>query len=191
MPLPANISARQSLGGLRLVLVLGSLSPLFVLWAIRGNELLPDAWLIPVCLGLVIIPNLLLISRRNGARRNSSTRELVVGRAEDHREHLIVYIFTIMLPLFGIEPDSWRDLAATGALLVLIVFIFWHLNLHYMNVLFAMMGRRVFTIYPVDDSNPHSGRETFALITRRAHLSPNERIVAYRLSDNVLWEYDD
>jgi hypothetical protein len=31
------------------------------------------------------------------------------------------------------------------------VFLFWHLNLHYMNLLFAALGFRVFTVYPPAD----------------------------------------
>lgn len=188
---PTRLASRESLPVLRLILVVGSLAPLFLLWAVRGNKLIPDYWLIPVCLGLAILPNLVLLKRRAAAKRAKSTRELVVGRAEDHREHLIVYIFTILLPLYGIAPDGWRDLAATVAVLVLIIFIFWHLNLHYMNLLFALMGYRVFTIYPKEDSNPHSGCQTFALITRRVQVTSEDRIIAYRLSDSVFWEFDD
>lgn len=191
MTLPSRIAPKESLSALRLILVLGSLAPLFVLWAIRGNNLIPDSWLIPVCLGLALLPNWFLLARRNVAKRTKSTREIVIGRAEDHREHLIVYIFTILLPLYGIAPEGWRDLAATAAVLVLIVFIFWHLNLHYMNLLFALMGYRVFTIYPKEDGNPHSGRQTFALITRRVHVSAEDSIIAYRLSDSVFWELDN
>ena len=191
MTLPTRLTPRESLAVLRFVLVVGSLAPLFLLWAIRGNDLIPDNWLIPVCLGLAVVPNLILVGRRNAARRAKSTRQLAVGRAEDHREHLIVYIFTILLPLYGIAPDGWRDLAATTAVLALIVFIFWHLNLHYMNLLFAVMGYCVFTIYPKQDDNPHSGRQTFALITRRVHIAPEDSIIAYRLSDSVFWELDN
>ena len=69
-----------------------------------------------------------------------------------------------------------------------IVFLFWHLNLHYMNVFFALFNYRVFTISSPQDGNPHTGREPFVLITRRRHLSPDDRIVAYRLSDTVYLE---
>lgn len=187
----SRIAPKEGLAALRLVLVLGSLAPLFLLWAIRGNDLIPDFWLISTSLGLAIIPNVVLVARRNVAKRASSTRELVVGKADDHRDTLILYIFTILLPLYGIEPEGLRDLAAMVSVLLIIVFIFWFLNLHYMNLLFAFMGYRVFTINPQEDSNPHSGRQTYALITRRAHVAPGDRIIAYRLSDSVFWELDD
>lgn len=185
------MAAKEGLAALRFVLVLGSLAPLFVLWAIRGSGLIPDVWLISTCLGLAIIPNIVLLARRNAAKRARSTRELVVGKADDHRDTLILYIFTILLPLYGIEPEGPRDLAATASVLLIILFIFWFLNLHYMNLLFAFMGYRVFTINPQEDSNPHSGRKTYALVTRRVHVAPGDRIIAHRLSDSVFWELDD
>lgn len=178
----------EGLSVLRFFLVLASLAPLFILWAIRGNTLIPDIWLIPACLILVAAPNVILVRRRNTVRRERATKEVTVGRAEDHRDHLIVYVFTILIPIYALAPDSWRDIYATAAVLVLITFIFWHLNLHYMNIVFAIMGYRVFTVYPPGDSNHASGKQTVALITRRIHVSRGEKIIAYRLSNTVFWE---
>lgn len=159
-----------------------------MLWAIRGNDFIPDKLLVPACLFLVAIPNAILIRRRNTVRREKATKELIVGQAEDHRDHLIVYVFTILIPIYGLSPDSWRDIYATGTVLLLIMFIFWHLNLHYMNIVFALMGYRVFTIHPPEESNSVSGKQTVALITNRAHISGGEKIIAYRLSNTVFWE---
>jgi hypothetical protein len=71
-----------------------------------------------------------------------------------------------------------------------IVFLFWNCNLHYMNVLFAVFGYRIFTINPPDDRNPLSGRESVVLITRRTTIFPGDRITPYRLSNSVYWEVD-
>lgn len=75
--------------------------------------------------------------------------------------------------------------------MLLIIFIFWHLNLHYMNIIFALMGYRVFTIYPLNDGNPLSGTQSFVLVTKRVNVTSGERIIAYRLSGSVYWEIDD
>lgn len=188
MKKPPSKTNRQSLSGLRFFLVLGSIAPLFLLWAIRGNQLIPDIWLIPVCVFLIAVPNIVLIRRRNVVRRERVKKEISVGHAENHRDHLIVYVFTILIPIYTLSPDSWRDIYATFAVLLLIIFIFWHLNLHYMNIVFAAMGYRVFTVYPPEDSNAASGKQTVALITARVHISRGEQITAYRLSDTVFWE---
>ncbi len=175
----------------RFLMVLSSISPLFVLWAIRGNKLLDDYFLFALCAFMVIVPNVFLWMRIATAKRLQERRELVVGKAEDHRDHLLVYLFSMLLPFYGAELATWRDLAALLVALGFIVFLFWHLNLHYMNVLFAALGYRVFTLYPPSDGNPLSGRISQVLITRRVGLSTGQHIAAYRLSDTVYFEVNE
>lgn len=174
----------------RLLMVLSSISPLFILWAIRGIELIPDIYFLSFCALMVIVPNGFLWLRIRTARELREKREIVVGRVEDHREHLLVYLFAMLLPFYTTDFSEWRDLAATVAALGFIVFLFWHLNMHYMNLMFAVLGYRVFTIYPPVDENPLSGRTGQVLITRRVAVMPGERLVAYRLSDTVYFEGD-
>jgi len=186
---PSSSSAhREGLKAARLLMVLSSISPLFILWAIRGNSLVPDHVFIGFCVLMVILPNAFLWFRIRIVKKQSDKRELTVGRADDHRDHLLVYLFSMLLPLYSPDLGTWRDLGATIAALAFIVFLFWHLNLHYMNLIFAARGLRVFTIYPPLDRNPHTGRTPYVVITRRVSLAPGERITAYRLSDTVYLE---
>lgn len=179
---------KEGMKAARLLMVLSSISPLFILWAIRGIKLIPDIYFLSLCALMVIVPNGFLWLRIRTARKLRETREIVVGTAEDHREHLLVYLFSMLLPFYATDLGVWRDLAATVAALGFIVFLFWHLNLHYMNLLFAVFGYRVFTIYPAEDGNPLSGKASQVLITKRVTVSPGERLVAYRLSDTVYFE---
>jgi hypothetical protein len=172
----------------RLLMVLSSMSPLFVLWAIRGNSFVPDKYLISVCAILFVMPNVFLWLRVKTAIRDNDRREISVGLAEDHRDHLLVYLFSMLLPLYAAEIRDERDVAAALVALAFIVFLFWHLNLHYMNVLFAAMGYRVFSISAPSDGNPLSGRVGLVLITRRPALATGDRLTAYRLSDTVYFE---
>lgn len=175
----------EGLKAARLLMVLSSISPLFILWAIRGNTLVPDRFFIGFCVLIVVLPNLFLWLRLCTARKTEDKREITVGKAEDHRDHILIYLFAIMLPFYSENLGSWRYLGSSIAALGFIIFLFWHLNLHYMNLLFAVLGYRVFTVYPPDDSNPLTGKTSLALITRRAMLLPGEHMVAYRLSDTV------
>jgi len=169
-------------------MVLSSVSPLFVLWAIRGSKLVPDSYLLSFCALMVALPNLFLWLRIQAAKKHQVKSELVVGSAEDHRDHLLVYLFAMLLPFYPIDTGSWRDFAALISALGFVVFLFWHLNLHYMNLLFAIGGYRVFTIVPPKDDNPLSGRVNLVLITPRITLLSGDRIIAYRLSDTVYFE---
>lgn len=182
------ITHSEGLKAARLLMVLSSISPLFILWAIRGNSLIPDGWFIGFCAVMVIVPNTFLWLRIRTAMKQADKREIAVGTADDHRDHILVYLFAMLLPFYSEDLGTWRDLCATMAALAFIVFLFWHLNLHYMNLVFAAIGFRVFTVYPPADGNPLTGKTRQALITRRVSLVPGDRIVAYRLSDTVYLE---
>jgi len=178
----------EGLKAARLLMVLSSISPLFVLWAIRGNSLVPDPWFIGFCALMVVVPNAFLWLRIHAAKKQADKRELTVGAADDHRDHILVYLFAMLLPFYSEDIGTWRDFGATIAALAFIVFLFWHLNLHYMNLIFAARGLRVFTVYPPADGNPLTGKTSQALITARVSLTSGDRIVAYRLSDTVYLE---
>lgn len=186
-----NGSHGEGLKIARLLMVLSSISPLFILLAIRGNKLIPDLYLLTFCSFMVIVPNVFLWLRIMTAMKLQERRQLVVGTAEDHRDHLLVYLFSMLLPFYATELATWRDLATLMVALGFIVFLFWHLNLHYMNVLFAVFGYRVFTLYPKAETNPFSGRTSHVLITRRVSLAEGARLVAYRLSDTVYFEVNE
>lgn len=172
----------------RLMMVLSSISPLFVLWAIRGNSLIPEYLFIGFCAFMVVVPTGYLWRRIVVAKKLKQIRLIVVGKAEDHRDHLLVYLFAMLLPFYAANMDSWRDIVTALVALAFIIFLFWHLNLHYMNILFAALGYHVFTIYPKTDDNPLSGKTSMVLVTKRVALPNDERIEAYRLSNTVYFE---
>lgn len=178
----------EGLGFARLLMVLSSLAPLFVLMAIRGNSLFPELYFALVCLALAVLPSMFLWWRVCTARRHNDIRPLITGRTEDHRSHVLVYLFATLLPFYREEIGNYRDLVAMGAALGLIVFLFWRLNLHYLNLFFAVARYQVFTVSPPEDGNRYTGQESFVLITRRKQLREDERVTAYRLSNTVYLE---
>lgn len=180
----------EGLKAARLLMVLSSISPLFILWAIRGNSLIPDRYFVAACALLVIAPNVFLWLRIRIAHKQNDRRTISVGAADDHRDHILVYLFAMLLPFYSEDIGTWRDFGATLAALTFIVFLFWHLNLHYMNLVFALRGLRVFSVYPPADGNPLTARTRYAVITRRVGLAPGETLIAYRLSNTVYLEAD-
>jgi hypothetical protein len=136
--MPAGVN--RGLPIARLLMVVSSLAPLFLLWAIRGAPPVPDTYWIATCLGLVFVPNLALLGRWRIARRRNDCRTIVVAGARDQSEHLLVYLFAMLLPLYTANLTNERELLSVAAAFVFIVFLFWHMNLHYMNLVFAMLG---------------------------------------------------
>ncbi len=84
--------------------------------------------------------------------------------------------------------DTWRELGATVAALAFIVFLFWHLNMHYMNLIFAVWRFRVFSFCPPVDRNPLNRGRRQVLITQRVNLTPGDEIDAYRIGNTVYLE---
>ena len=176
----------NSLGAARFIMVLSSTAPLLVIWAVRGAGIIPDRYFISGCAALVVLPNVILWWRIAVAKKSNDARELALGKCEDHRDHLFVYLFAMLMPFYTSNLSTWREFGAAIAALLLILFLFWHLDLHYMNVVWALMGYRVFTVLPATDGNSLSGTESFVLLSPRIEFKPNDRIIAYRVSDG-LW----
>ena len=172
----------------RLLMVLSSLAPLFVLMAIRGNSLFPELYFTTACLSLAVFPSVFLWLRVRNARKQNDIRPLSAGRAEDHRSHVLVYLFATLLPFYREEIGNYRDLLAMCIALGLIIFLFWRLNLHYLNLFFAIARYHVFTVWPPEDGNPYTGQENYVLITRRKQLRNGEQVKALRLSNTVYLE---
>lgn len=180
-------SRREGLPLARMSMVVASLSPLFLLWAVRGIPQICDWVLIPTCVALIVLPNLVLVGRLFLARKAQDTQTKTVGVAEDHRDHLLVYLFAMLLPLWDASLGDARNLAAALVALLFIVFLFWHLNLHYMNLVFAMFNYHVFSIHPPKAGGIGSD-EVFVLITKRTTLPEGAEVIAYRISNHVFWE---
>ncbi|ESX41130.1 hypothetical protein X762_30325 [Mesorhizobium sp. LSHC426A00] len=71
-----------------------------------------------------------------------------------------------------------------------IMFLFWHMRLHYMNLIFALWGYRIFTV-EARSGTTQKDREserlvTYAVISRRHYLVDGEPLTGYRLGGHVL-----
>lgn len=181
----------QSLPFVRFCMILSSLTPLFMLWALRGNKIIPDYCLWGLCAFLIAFPNLILWLRLRKAKtgKRKKTRKIKVLSCKDQREHLLVYLFAMILPLYTAGMETERDLFALLGAFAFIVFLFWHMNLHYMNLLFAFWGYKVFTVGAAGttDAQPEDEAEcTFVVFAKKDQLRKGEWIEAYRIDDLIL-----
>ena len=185
---------KEGLGFVRFVLVWSSLSPVFLLWSIRGVEAIDDSVWVPACLILFALPTaiIFLIFRRSVKGQNLKTIDVVSAR--DQREHLLTYLFAMLIPLFDVNLGGMRDIVAVAFAFAFVMFLFWHMRLHYMNLIFAIWGYRIYTVEAKigttleDRGNPRL--ITFAVISRRHHLSEGSPLTGYRLGGNVLVDKD-
>lgn len=170
----------------KLILVIACMSPLFILMAIKGIGIIPWEIYFPIFLGLAIIPNAILWIRIFVATRQNDRKQIQVSGYTDNREHLLTYIFAMLIPLFQTSSATESDLYALLCAFTFIVYVFLHMELYYMNFFFAFFGYRVLSIKP----DPASGifSVSHVLITRRKIFLPNQNITPLRLTDFLLFE---
>ncbi len=169
-------------------MILSSLSPLLILWAIRGVPVAPHNIFAICCVLAAIVPNLFLAARLIVAKRNKNPVPMPCGKAEDVRAHTLVYLLAILLPLYDQSSDTWFGAAATGVAFFLVSVLFYHLELYYTNIFFVWRGYYVFVVYPSDNENSYSRVDKYVLITRRKTLESVTKIDAYRITNSMYME---
>lgn len=181
-------TASEGFGALRLLLVLSSLFPVFVLFAIRGQSPLPECYHLLMMLALATAPTAILAIRIAVAKRNDEIVPLAIGTATSHQSSIISYLLALLLPFVGIATSDWRGFAASMATVVFVVIVLWLMKVHYLNVIFGLLNRTVFEVLPPDCNNPFSDRNARFIVTWRTELSDCKSINALRITDTVYWE---
>lgn len=185
----------EGLGFVRFVLVWSSLSPVFLLWSIRGVDAVGDHIWIPVCLFLFALPTIIIYFIFRRVRKSENVKTIDIVNARDQREHLLTYLFAMLIPLFDVNLGGTRDILAVAFALAFVMFLFWHMRLHYMNLIFAIWGYRIYTVEAKIGTTGRDREErrlvTFAIISRQHHLSDGSAVTGYRLGGNVLVDKND
>ena len=178
----------EQFGLLRFCMVTVSFAPLFLLIAIRGNDVVGDVWMWSACLLLIFLPGFLVVRRIVFVWRKGTTEVIAIGQAEDGRSHVLGYLFATMLPFYRSSIEEWRDLLALAVALGFILFLFWCLRWHYVNWVLLLAGYRVYTVTPIEDPARLGRRTPLVLVTRRRRPLSEESVRARRVSDTVYWE---
>jgi len=101
----------------------------------------------------------------------------------------------MLIPLFDANISGGRDTLAISVAFLFVMFLFWHMRLHYMNLLFAFWGYRIFTVEAragTTENDRQSGRLiTYAVISRRHYLPDGDVLTGYRLGGSVLVDKED
>lgn len=178
---------KQGFSFARFVLVISSLSPLFVLWGIRGTSSVEDKYWAPICASLFVLPNIFLWAMVRRTRKSNNNITFKVSASRDQREHLLVYLFAMLIPLYDANMGGARDLAAVSVTFIFVAFLFWHLKLHYMNLLFAVKGYHIFTVdVQIAAQGDSPNFTTYAVISKRQRLEEGMTLAGLRLGGNVV-----
>jgi len=165
---------------LRFLMVLGGMAPLFILWGIRGTDLMPCWAFWAICGSVVVIPNAVLWLRVTKARGQKFGALLEIGSFEDRREGILIYLVSILLPFYSSSLEEWSELIASVVAVVFILGVFIYLDLHYVNVFFALGGFKIYFVRPLEPESGLSSRQGAILVSKLGGLRNNDRLSATR-----------
>lgn len=180
--------AGDGLWFVRFILVWSSLSPVFILWAIRGTKAVDQHIFTVACMILFLTPTLVLWFFWSRAKAKNAVRTVTVVKAEDPKDHILTYLFAMLIPLFQSNLDDTRQLVAAVVAFGMIMFMFWHMKLHYMNFVFAILRYSIYTVKVYAGSGPDGPKMplTYVVISRRSAIPEGESLTGYRLGGLVL-----
>lgn len=162
------------------------MAPLFLLMAIRGLGAVPWEVYFPSFLALAILPNAYLLLRILVAIKQNDRKLVRIVGVTDNRDQLITYVFATLLPLFQASVATDQDLYAALCALLLLVFVFGHMELYYMNFFFALAGYRVISLRP--DAAQSASQVDHVLITKRRQLPVGQELQPIRVTDFLLFD---
>ena len=180
--------AADGLPFVQFILVWSSLSPVFILWAIRGTKAVDPRFFLGACLVLFLAPTLVLWAFWARAVAKDTVRDIKVVKAEDPKDHVLTYLFAMLIPLFQSNLDDLRQLAVAVVAFAMIMFLFWHMKLHYMHFVFAVLQYNIFTV-KVFAGGSASGPKppiTWVVISKRSAIPEGKMLTGYRLGGLVL-----
>jgi hypothetical protein len=177
---------REPFKFLRLIFVIATLTPLFVMWTIKGSAVIPNSILILSSAAIIIISNGIIFFRWHIAIKQKQIVEAIVQKSTDHTEHLVVYLLAVFLAIYSSTTGTMREVFATLFAVALIILLFWFSRLHYLNLVFATMGYKTFTVTRKHPDNNFNKTTKVVVLSKRDQINPEEKITCYRLSHD-LW----
>lgn len=175
------MKTNEGLPLVKFMMLLSSMAPLFLLVGIRGMDgVVEDNHLWIAVLLLLIIPFVVIKLRIHFARKSNDVYVLDVSETKNNKEYLFTYLFTVLLPLYSVSISDNREFGAMIFAICFVIFVLWNMNLHFVNILFALQGYRVFTIESFDSA---------ILLTTRSTIPKNlNEMKVHRLSNTVFIE---
>lgn len=178
---------REGLPFVKLMMLLSSMSPLFLLIGIRGIQIKEGekllispiaTWIIVA--GLILVPFLVIKLRIWSSRKSNDVFIINASNSTMNKEYLFTYLFTVLLPLYSVSITSKNELYAVGCAVFFVLFVLWNMNMHFVNIFFAFSDYRVFTL-PMQNGG--------VLLTTRQNIPQNiTELKVHRISNSVFIE---
>lgn len=175
------MKTNEGLPLVKFMMLLSSMAPLFLLVGIRGMDNVVCDKLLWISISLLLfIPFVIVKLRIYFSVKSNDVFVLDITDTRNNKEYLFTYLFTVLLPLYSVTISSNREFFAIIFAICFVIFVLWNMNLHFVNILFAIQGYRVYTIESFDSA---------ILLTTRPTLPKKiNELKVHRLSNSVFIE---
>lgn len=178
---------KEGLPFVKLMMLLSSMAPLFLLIGIRGIQIKEAETLLInplttwyVVAGLILIPFFVIKLRIRSSKKSNDVFLVNTTSATMNKEYLFTYLFTVLLPLYSVSITSKNELYAVICAVFFVLFVLWNMNMHFINIFFAFSDYRVFTM-PFQNGS--------VLLTTRQNISSDlTSLKVHRISNSVFIE---
>jgi hypothetical protein len=186
----APSEGKRRLGFFRLMLILSSFSPLWLIWWARGLPPFPAVVMaghsfagstvasVAVVL-LSLLPTGLVAWRWHRATKKRQFITYTLHSVEDGRGQIFEYLLAVLLTMFFVDIGTPRALGAALAAFSLIVWVFAHMDLHHANLLVGLRRYRIYLCH-LDGHN----RRPIIVLARQMPPT-NQALDLLRLDDRL------
>ncbi len=167
-------------------LFLSSYAPLFLLVCLRSigtSEVLAVASGIMFAAGVAGVAVFLVTIRR----KTAGCFQLL--EIENRDPDVAAYAATYLLPFLTVFSGTWQDLTSLAGFVIILGIVYVRSRLIYVNPLLTMLGYRLWRVIPITDGSPNPpvvAPWPRFLLARRASVKKDQRIEAWRATDDLL-----
>lgn len=173
---------------IRVLLVLGGMSPLFILWAIRGSPLIQDKYFVSGCLIAFTVSNAYIPVLIVATKRAKVPRRVTVDRVDDRRSDVLAYLFAMMLPFYTVSLESWRDVTASAVAFMFVLCLFVGLRLHFLNFWLIVFGFHCYSTTTLRSEFSDVKTAELIILTRNGGLSQGDVVKGWSVTPNFVLE---
>ena len=170
---------------IRFMLVCSALSPVFLLWAIRGVQGVAPSLVAGICLMIFFLPNAAVKLIFWRAKRSRNIKVITPSRISSHQDQVLTYLFAMLLPLIEVSFNGVSDAIAAACAMLFTLFLFYKMHLHYINLFLLFAGYQIFEI-AIDVPGTPLSASSFVVVSKRRALKSGHPISGYRIGGNVL-----
>lgn len=183
------VEPKKDLKFIRLMLVLASFAPSFLFFSILWTPPIPTRYFWSICALMILIPHFFLLMRIRTAKKEKNYKQFKIMASSNMKDKLLSHLIGLFSPLLTLAIPDTRMWIVVILILLLVIFLSYHLRLYYLNLILVLFGYRFHQI-SLTDTLGLTKEDEKIIITKRNTLSPETTLYALNLGGSIYYEYN-